>query len=151
MKFKLIKANIYDVNKDISSLKIMNDDYIVAFNYFGNYMKDRENHTIDMQCLSFSVKPKVNGNGMPMMYSAAEDDIFINLLEYPRSMLDDAGIEKLLQCIHIAKETKSTLLHYLRMIKNGEIIDIKNEFATLLPGEYTPPELPERFRKIAES
>lgn len=151
MKFKLIKANIYDVNKDISSLKIMNDDYIVAFNYFGNYMKDRENHMIDMQYLSFSVKPKVNGNGMPMMYSAADDDIFINLIEYPHSMLDDAGIEKLLQCIHIAKETKSTLLRYLRMIKNGEIIDIENEFTPISPGEYTPPEIPERFREIAES
>lgn len=151
MKFKLIKASIYDVNKDISSLKIMNDDYIVAFNYFGNYMKDRENHTIDMQYLSFSVKPKANGNGMPMMYSAADDDIFINLIEYPHSMLDDTGIEKLLQCIHIAKETKSTLLRYLRMIKNGEIIDIENEFTPISPGEYTPPEIPERFREIAES
>ena len=151
MKFKLIKANIYDVNKDISSLKIMNEDYIVAFNYFGNYMKDRENHTIDMQYLSFSVKPKVNGNGMPMMYSAADDDIFINLIKYPHSMLDDAGIEKLLQCIHIAKETKSTLLRYLRMIKNGEIIDIENEFTPISPGEYTPPEIPEQFREIAES
>ena len=151
MKFKLIKANIYDANKDMPSLKIMNDDYIVAFNYFGNYMKDRENHTIDMQYLSFSVKPKVNGNGMPMMYSAAEDDIFINLIEYPHSILDDTGIEKLLQCIHIAKETKSTLLRYLRMIKNGEIIDIENEFTPISPGEYTPPEIPERFREIAES
>lgn len=40
-KFKLIRSNLYPEKQNyISTLKIENDDYYVAFNYFCDYMGD---------------------------------------------------------------------------------------------------------------
>ncbi len=151
-KFRLIKSTLYNGTSDIAStLRIGNNDYIVAFNYFGNYLHDRENDQIEMQKLAFVVKSKPKGYGMPMVYSVAEDDIFINLVGYPSGMLDDEGVETLLKCLETTKETKAILLKYIRMIRSGKTIDIDNEFDPPIPGFYTPPDVPDRFKDIVNN
>lgn len=63
-KFKLIRSNLYaEKQNHISTLKIENDDYYVAFNYFCDYMGDLKNNELDMQNLAVVVKMKVNGDG----------------------------------------------------------------------------------------
>lgn len=48
-KFKLIRSNLYAEKQNyISTLKIENDDYYVAFNYFCDYMGDLKNNELDM-------------------------------------------------------------------------------------------------------
>lgn len=129
-KFKLIRSNLYAEKQNyISTLKIENDDYYVAFNYFCDYMGDLKNNELDMQNLAVVVKMKVNGDGMPMIYSSTEDDIFINLCRYPNNLFDDEGIEKMICRLQKARETKKQLLRYVQMIARGEYIDVEKEFS----------------------
>ena len=91
-------------------------------------MGDLKNNELDMQNLAVVVKMKVNGDGMPMIYSSTEDDIFINLCRYPNYLLDDEGVEKLIGRLQKARETKKELLRYVQMIAIGEYIDVEKEF-----------------------
>ena len=100
-KFKLMRSNLYAEKQNyISTLKIENDDYYVAFNYFCDYMGDLKNNELDMQNLAVVVKMKVNGD----------------------------GIEKLIGRLQKAMETKKELLRYVQMIARGEYIDVEKEF-----------------------
>lgn len=91
-------------------------------------MGDLKNNELDMQNLAVVVKMKVNGDGMPMIYSSTEDDIFINLCRYPNNLLDDEEIKKLICRLQKARETKKELLRYVQMIARGEYIDVEKEF-----------------------
>ncbi len=128
-KFRLLKNSLYSQKSNgVSTLRIENDDYYVAFNYFCDYMEDLKNDSVDIQNLSVVVKMKAEGDGMPMVYSSSEDDIFINLCRYPNHLLDDNDIDNVIYRLKKAREVKNQLLGYVRKIAGGEYIDVDKEF-----------------------
>ncbi len=127
-RFKLVKNTLYAENKASSVLKIENEDYTVSFIYLFDYVGDLKKDELDMMYLNVAVKRKAGGDGMPMVYSCTEDDLFVNLLNYPDCFLDDNGAEKMICRLQKAQETKKELLGYIHMIARGEFIDVEKEF-----------------------
>ena len=116
-KFRLLKNSLYSQKSNgVSTLRVENDDYYVAFNYFCDYMEDLKNDSVDIQNLSVVVKMKADGDGMPMVYSSSEDDIFINLCRYPNHLLDDNDVDNVIYRLKKAREVKNQLLGYVRKI-----------------------------------
>lgn len=150
-KFRLIKSNLYEGKSDIMSrLWFGNDDYVVRFNYFGNYAEDRDKNKIDMGYLSLVIEPRPGCKGMPMKYVQSEDEIFISIMDYHRSLLDDAATDELIQCLQNTKEIKESIHTYIHMFANGEFIDVDKEFDPPVQGFYTVPDLPDRYKKFIE-